>query len=108
MLIEPRACQKIESEVIDRGLCTLCGACVSICPYFVAYNGRILARDICDLPEGRCTAYCPRVSLDLDELNRAVFHTPYDWNEMGMMLAVLMARPADRKARERAQDAGTV
>jgi coenzyme F420 hydrogenase subunit beta len=108
MLIEPRACQKIESEVIDRGLCTLCGACVSICPYFVAYNGRVLARDICDLPEGRCTDYCPRVSLDLDALNRAVFHTPYDWTEMGTMLAVLMARPADRKARERAQDAGTV
>jgi coenzyme F420 hydrogenase subunit beta len=106
--MESKSCQELESEVINRELCTLCGACVGMCPYILAYRGRVLVRDVCDLSAGRCSTYCPRISLDVNELSRTVFDAPYDWNGMGTVLGIFMARPTDGKARARAQDAGTV
>ena len=106
--MESKSCQELESKVINRELCTLCGACVGMCPYILAYRGRVLVRDVCDLSAGRCSTYCPRISLDVNELSRTVFDAPYDWNGMGTVLGIFMARPTDGKARARAQDAGTV
>jgi len=72
-LYENQACQELQSKVIDKGLCTFCGGCVGTCPYLVAYKGRIIVRDMCDLPEGHCSAVCPRFFLDLDEISQAIF-----------------------------------
>jgi coenzyme F420 hydrogenase subunit beta len=107
-MVNPKACQVLADEVIKRDLCTLCGACVGLCPYFIAYNGRIVLRDSCDLPEGRCATFCPRISLDLEELNEAMFGFPYSWHGVGTHKAILMARSTNTKVKERAQDAGIV
>jgi len=106
--MRPGACQEIETKVLKQDLCTLCGACSGNCPYIVSYEGRIVVRDVCDLPEGRCTAFCPRVSLDLDKLSLDSFGKPYDWDRPGPALHVGMARSADEALRRSAQDAGTV
>ena len=103
-----KACLQLEEKVMSRDLCTLCGACVGMCPYIVAYQGRVLVRDECDLSEGRCSAFCPRISLDLNELSRLVFGIPYGWEAMGSVSRIFMARSSDRTVRTRAQDAGTV
>ncbi len=106
--MKSKACQELDAKVIREDLCTLCGACVGNCPYIVAYRGRVLTRDVCDLPEGRCTAFCPRMSLDLDELSRAFFGMPYTWDGMNGGLSIFMARSTDATLKARAQDAGTV
>ena len=103
-----KACLELESKVISRDICTLCGACVGICPHIVAYRGRVLVRDACNLAEGRCTTYCPRISLNLDELSYSSFGVPYTWTGMGTLLGVFMARSTDAAVKVKAQDGGTV
>jgi len=106
--VEVRGSQALQDEVRARGLCTACGACVGICPYHVAYRGRVVTLDDCTLPQGRCYAFCPRTPLDLDILSRTVFGTPYASNGLGTAREVLISRAADVDLRARAQHGGTV
>ncbi len=98
----------LRADVIDRGLCTLCGACVGMCPYIVNYRGRVVALDDCAVEQGRCYAFCPRTATDLDEASKAVFGAAYDDGPIGRVAEVLMARAARENVRERAQYGGTV
>ena len=107
-MVESKACQVLVNEVIRKGLCTFCGACVGMCPYLVAHNGRVILKDTCNLPQGRCTTYCPRISIDLDKINRTIFGVPYTQNVLGTVKGVFMARPADADVKAKAQDSGIV
>lgn len=107
-MVNSGACQELDAKVIKTGLCTLCGACVGNCPYFAAYEGRVLLRDVCDLLQGRCQTFCPRISLDLDKLSEVVFGIPYPKDGLGTARYVVMARTTDSKIKARAQDAGAV
>jgi len=51
--------EALEKNVLAKGLCAACGACVSLCPYLSSWQGRIVKLDSCDLGQGRCFAYCP-------------------------------------------------
>jgi coenzyme F420 hydrogenase subunit beta len=106
--MDAKTCQELVKEVVKKDLCTLCGACVGWCPYFIAHNGRILLRDICDLSQGRCSIFCPRISLDLEKLSQTIFGIPYSWEGIGAIKAIVMARSTNAKVKARAQDAGTV
>lgn len=108
MGLEVKGCRELQSEVLAQDLCTLCGACVGMCPYLVAYRGRIVALDDCDLREGRCYVFCPRTSLDLDLLSQTVFGVPYAPNELGTVQEIAMARARDEGIRSKAQFGGTV
>jgi len=105
---ELKGCQELETKVIKEGLCTLCGACVGMCPYLVIHQGRIVLRDVCTISQGRCTAFCPRISVDLENVSQAVFGVPYAWDELGTVQQVFMARSTDATVTTRAQDAGVV
>jgi coenzyme F420 hydrogenase subunit beta len=107
-MVGQKACQELISEVIKKDLCTLCGACVGLCPYFTVYNGRVVLKDRCDLAQGRCSTFCPRISLDLEKINKAIFGVPYAWHGVGTHRAIFMVRSTDTKIKARAQDAGTV
>ena len=100
--------KELTSEVIDAGLCTLCGACAGGCPYLTPYKGRIVLMDNCTLSEGQCYQYCPRTYTDMNEISQKVFSMPYSEDEIGIFQEVLIARSADTKIRQRAQDGGTV
>ena len=108
MGLEAKGCRDLQSEVLARDLCTLCGACVGMCPYLVAYRGRIVALDDCDLRQGRCYVFCPRTSLDLDLLSQTVFGVPYAADELGTVQEIAMARARDEGIRSKAQFGGTV
>jgi len=79
-----------------------------MCPYLVAFNGRIVKLHDCDLAQGRCYAYCPRTELDLPALQRERFGSVQVPLELGVVRAMLMARARDPQLRERAQTAGVV
>jgi coenzyme F420 hydrogenase subunit beta len=108
MGLEVKGCRELQSEVLARDLCTLCGACVGMCPYLVAYRGRIVALDECDLRQGRCYVFCPRTSLDLDLLSQTVFGVPYAADALGTVQEIAMARATDEGIRSKAQFGGTV
>jgi coenzyme F420 hydrogenase subunit beta len=105
---EIMGCQQLRAEVIDRDLCALCGACVGMCPYLVAYKGRVVALDDCNVGRGRCYAFCPRTATDLDLASDAAFGAPYDAGPIGTVKDVLMARAAGDGVRSRGQYGGTV
>ena len=95
-------------DVINKGLCIGCGACVDLCPYFKNYKGKTAMLFPCTLPQGRCYAYCPKVEVDLDELSSRSWGTPYQGNVLGHYQDIVAARAGDKMDRGTFQAGGTV
>lgn len=108
MVTKVKGCKELVSEVIDKGLCCLCGACAGSCPYLVSYRGRIVQLDNCTLSDGQCYQYCPRTFVDMDAISQHVFGVPYSEDELGTVKEVLMARSMDAAIKEKAQYGGAV
>lgn len=106
--MEGKGSRELFDEVIDAGLCTLCGACSGGCPYLVPYKGRVVLLYNCRLPEGQCYQYCPRTYTDMDVLSQKVFGVPFGSDEVGIVREVYLARSTDAEIREKGQDGGTV
>jgi len=100
--------KELFEEVINQGLCTGCGACITGCPYLVDHEGRIVLMDKCTGGDGDCYKHCPRTFLDRDAISRTVFGSSYDDGEIGQFLEIFMARSKDPEIRKRGQDGGTV
>lgn len=100
--------KELFEEVIDQGLCTLCGACAGTCPYLVSYKGRIVLLDNCTRSDGECYQYCPRTQIDLDEVSRKIFEESYSEDELGTFKEAFIARASDESIRGRAQYGGVV
>ena len=103
MSAEIKGPQDLEKEVIKTDLCTLCGACVGLCPYFRAHRGRIVVMDHCNLSQGRCYFFCPRTPSDLDAVNRSLFGAPYPGDSLGTLRQAVMARSLDKNALAKGQ-----
>ncbi len=102
-----RGLKGLEDRVLSEGLCTACGACLSLCPYLRSWQGRVVKLHDCGLEEGRCFAYCPRAEVDPGPLQRKAYDKNGDV-EMGPVRKVLMARAKDSVWREKAQSGGVV
>ena len=102
------ASKELYEEVIDKGLCTLCGGCAGGCPYLVVYDGRIVRLHQCTLSEGHCYQYCPRTYTDMDAISRHIFGVPYGEGEIGIVKEVFLARSTDPEIHNKAQDGGIV
>ena len=59
--------RELVAQVLDKGLCIGCGACVELCPYFKNRMGRTTMPFACDLARGRCYAYCPKTDAAAGE-----------------------------------------
>ncbi|MBM4447182.1 MAG: hypothetical protein FJ023_07515 [Chloroflexi bacterium] len=110
MTRESKGCKELFNEVIDAGLCTLCGACTGSCPYLVYYKGRIALLDNCTrIDEAQCYQYCPRTYIDMNGISQKVFGTQYGDNEIGTTTEeVLIVRSTDASVTEKAQYGGVV
>lgn len=110
--VQPKASQKLYEEVINAGFCTMCGACVSLCPYFSINprNRKVRRIDVCERDEGRCYIYCPRTPTDMDALYRHIFGVPYDASKVavGVIKDLFLGRTTDEDIRKKAQDGGVV
>lgn len=100
--------QGLQSLVLGRDLCTMCGACAGLCPYLQDWKGRIVKLHDCDLAEGRCYAHCPRTRVDLPGLYRAKFGDESIPLGMGVVKGLFMARARDQELRAKAQSGGVV
>ena len=108
MVTKTKGIGDLFKEVIDKGLCTVCGACVGDCPYVVFYRGKIRMLDFCNRTEGHCYEYCPRTFTDLDAISNKIHGTSYTGDEIGTVRQVVMARAGDAKTRTKGQYGGTV
>jgi coenzyme F420 hydrogenase subunit beta len=108
MLPVNKGAKGLFEDVVNKGLCTGCGACIKTCPYRVAYEGRIVVLDECILEEGDCYKHCPRTYTDLNAVSEKIFGVPFGDEEVGHAMHIFMARSRDTEIKERAQDGGTV
>ena len=94
--------------VHETDLCTNCGACVNLCPYFAFEKNKMVVIDPCDHSEGRCYAFCPRTPTDLERLRNQLFDREDVTPELGAVKTFYVARSSDSRIREWAQHGGTV
>ncbi len=100
--------EALEKNVLAKGLCAACGACVSLCPYLSSWQGRIVKLDSCDLDQGRCFAYCPRTEVDPEEILRKFFGDDYHDIHIGPVRRIIMARARDPIWAQKVQNGGVV
>ena len=109
-------------EVINPGLCTVCGTCVAVCPYNVlilreeifkrlGLHELEVTHDIYESIEelcqqcGYCYYNCPIVSFDLEKAEKDEFgYIAKD--ELGNFIEAYMAQATDSKTLENAQRGG--
>ena len=99
---------ELERKVVKAGLCTNCGACQGMCPYWRSYEGRTFVDYECDRKEGRCKYFCPRMPADLNALMKQFFNEEDVIPELGPVKALYLTRSSDPDIRSRAQHGGTV
>jgi coenzyme F420 hydrogenase subunit beta len=99
---------ELRDKVLDARLCTGCGACVGLCPYQATYHDQTIQLHQCDLPTGRCYAFCPRTPSDLETLRNSFFDASETTTEIGPVKGFYICRAADEANRSRAQHGGTV
>lgn len=107
-MVDIHGLNELSSEVLEKGRCAACGACVGRCPYLVQFRGKTVKLDSCTIEGGRCYAYCPMTFFDEKEVAAHVFDGVYDPSELGRYLEVLAARSAIEKILHSAQGGGTV
>ena len=98
----------LKKYILEEGLCTGCGACVSLCPYQVIYHDRTVQLHSCDLKDGKCYAFCPRTATDLTALRKLIFGPDDVTPEIGAVKGYYFSRAVDPGLRAVAQHGATV
>lgn len=106
--IESFGQRELRTSVMDKGLCTGCGACNAGCPYFAIYKDNTVAVHACDFKDGKCYAFCPRTPTDLERLRNELYEAETLTDELGPCLGIYMTRSTDEKIRASAQHGGTI
>lgn len=98
----------LDTQVIKRNLCTGCGACQGMCPYWGSYEDRTICYFDCERKDGRCQQFCPRMPSDLKALQNKFFSEDTITKEIGAFRGLYLTRAADPSLRENAQHGGTM
>ena len=99
---------ELKKSVLEQSLCTGCGACVGLCPYQVIYADRTVQLFNCDLPDGKCYAFCPRTLADYDHIKKSLFNINDLTPEIGAVKGYYLSRASDPRLRLKVQHGGTV
>ncbi|MHC1567839.1 MAG: Coenzyme F420 hydrogenase/dehydrogenase, beta subunit C-terminal domain [Candidatus Syntropharchaeia archaeon] len=102
-----RGFSELKKDVIDRGLCSFCGACIAFCP-------RIGTSD--EAPEimeydplcGMCYAFCPKTFFPKEEIEEKIFGKKKRDRNFGIYEECVAARSKDEEILKNAQDGGVV
>ena len=99
---------ELKKRILEQSLCTGCGACVGLCPYQVIYADRTVQLFSCDLPDGKCYAFCPRTPADYDHIKKSIFNINDLTPEIGAVKGYYFSRAFDSRQRVNVQHGGTV
>ncbi len=100
--------KELMEQVRNKDLCTVCGACVGICPYHKAHKGKIAMTFDCDIAQGQCFANCPRTDVDFEELSQRLFGSSYDGSPLGTYRKITASKAGDAATNTSHQNGGTV
>jgi len=94
---------RLVAQVISKGLCVRCGACVGLCPYFDYFDGKVMVTDPCPAGTFQCLQICPRAGYS--DTSPVTGETTGD---IGPYREILIARSTDETIRSRSQYGGVV
>jgi len=100
--------KELRRLVLDRGLCSGCGACIGGCPYLTAFRGRTVVLDDCSVEHGRCFASCPVLACDSSEISLNFLGDTRPVTGLGTYHYVMASRARDKDLVTAAQGGGTV
>lgn len=89
--------ERLKREIIDRGLCSSCGACVGLCPYIKTAGDDVRVIHPCGLDDGTCYRICPKTPTDVREMDVAVFGREREDHALGVAEGIYFARAAAKK-----------
>jgi coenzyme F420 hydrogenase subunit beta len=108
MEVQPSEGQaQLIAEVIDRGICVRCGACVGLCPYFDYFDGKVVVLDRCNADTWRCLQVCPRAECK-ETFEPVSSDGSAESEKIGPHQRIFMARSTDEKCRTKGQYGGVV
>lgn len=99
---------ELRTQVLDAGLCTVCGMCLGLCPYIEEKDETVAFLSDCKAAQGRCWAVCPRTETDLELLRDRFLPSFPDDYVLGRHRSVWIAQAAQTSLRRRGQYGGTV
>ena len=100
--------EELSQQILDRGLCTLCGACANICPYIKVHNNKIVTLFSCDRTEGRGYAHCPKVGTLLEDMSQFYKAQSFTENPIGEYIKIIKARSGIKAPEGDFQNSGVV
>src|SRR3989475_1131607 len=100
------------SEVVNKGICMYCGACIASCPIDILFhsdNEEPIMRGTCAACQV-CYYSCPRIELPVAEIERRVFGRERTADEaiLGVHIGSYSVRAKDPEIVANAQDGGAV
>lgn len=97
--------EQLKKEVLDLGLCSSCGMCTGLCPYFMNVDGQIRVIHSCKVEKATCYRVCPKNALDIQAMDCTVFHKTRQDQALGVLKAIYFGR-GQLKDRARVQYGG--
>lgn len=107
---KPKLFGSLISEVLNRGLCSFCGACVASCPvYILQVEGeKPTMRGKCELCEV-CYYSCSAAGFPREEIETSVFGRPRNPDEpIGIYHTIAIGRSKKQEILSKGQDGGVV
>src|SRR3989441_4558920 len=98
------------SEVVNKGICMYCGACIASCPIDILFHSEKeepIMRGTCAACQV-CYYSCPRIELPLSEVEERVFGRARRPEEaiLGIHIGAYSVRAKDPEVLKKAQDGG--
>src|SRR5881397_867788 len=98
------------SEVVNKGICMYCGACIASCPIDILFHSdkeEPIMRGTCAVCQV-CYYSCPRIELPLSEIEQRIFGRPRTPDEaiLGIHIGTYSVRAKDPGIMAKAQDGG--
>jgi len=100
--------EELLQRIHGQDLCTACGACVDLCPYFKTHNGKISPIFSCDRSQGRCYAHCPKIDVDFNMLSETIHGKPYKESPLGEFRKICISKRGAKAPEGNFQNGGTV
>ncbi len=88
--------KKLAEQVLSQDLCSVCGACVGLCPYFKVHKGKVAQIFACDLEQGSCFAHCPKTETDFEQLAQTYFSQSYNDDALGIYRHICVSKAGEK------------
>jgi coenzyme F420 hydrogenase subunit beta len=109
-IARPKLFGSLISEVLNRDLCTFCGACVASCPVYILQmqDEKPTMKGKCELCQV-CYYSCSAVEFPKDEVEQAIFGRTRKADEpIGIYKTIANARSRKQEILQKSQDGGVV